>query len=89
MEREWAHMGMMEIEEKHEEFSNKVVRMVLEYNLNFIAEELDSSIIPNQMEFVGYRERKTNPLWGGEPEDEEMWNEEEFRGCGEYGLPQV
>ena len=33
----WAEMNMMEIEQKHKEFSNKIARMALEYNLNVIA----------------------------------------------------
>ena len=44
----WAEMNMMEIEQKHKEFSNKIARMTLEYNLNVIAVSYTHLTLPTK-----------------------------------------
>ena len=85
MQEEWPQMGMMEIEQRHKEFSNRITRMILEYNLNAIANQIDQSIAPGEMEFVSYRDRKIKTPFGEvKVRRRYYWNKEKGEGWAPF-----
>jgi len=85
MQEEWPQMGMMEIEQRHKEFSNRITRMMLEYNLNAIANQIDQSIAPGEMEFVSYRDRKIKTPFGEvKVRRRYYWNKEKGEGWAPF-----